>query len=119
MKWVVVPCFRVDEDPPFFRITYDELEPLVLSAPGTPVDRPVEVRRPEDFTPLTFLMEELRLPLPWRFCCVRIMFEMESAVMEFPFVLFTSCEVNYLFEVRSEETYCLITVCCDSSLSCF
>lgn len=84
MKCVVAVCLRVDEDPPVLRITCDEFEPLVLSAPGTPVDRPVELRRPDDFAPvpLTFLMDELRFPLPCNFCCVKIMFEMESAAIE-------------------------------------
>ena len=77
---------RVDWDPPpvlLLRITFDELEPFVLSAPGMlPPERPVDVRMPLAFPPLTFLMELFRLPLPCRFCYVKIMFEIESAVME-------------------------------------
>ncbi len=45
MKFVFA-CLRVDEEPPpalLLRIIYEELEPLVFSAPGIPEDRLVDV----------------------------------------------------------------------------
>jgi hypothetical protein len=76
---------RVEEEPPAvldMRITPEEFDPFVFSAPGTPLDRPVEVLIPLAFPLVTFLIELLRLPLPCKFFWVKIMCEMESAVIE-------------------------------------
>ena len=63
----------MDDDPPpalLLRITYEELEPLVSPAPGTPDERLVEllIFAPPLLllAPLTpFLIELFKLLLPW------------------------------------------------------
>lgn len=65
-----VACYlRVEDDPApalLFRMTWDELLPLVFSAPGMPFcERPVDVLIPLALPlPVTFLIELFKLAFP-------------------------------------------------------